>query len=133
MTKGYFQSYSASALFPGHFAALSNKLAPFNLFTKLNCRNRSKGEALEAKSKVLFILKTMFDAISRILIFSIWLYVINDGQFSSWACFGAFYTMIAVMFIFNVIFNYRRNVFSMEYWIGKYLCSSELGQFYSFK
>ena len=81
---------------------------------------RSKGEALETKSKVLFILKTMFDAISRILIFSIWLYVSNEGQFSSWTTFGAFYILIAVMFVFNVIFNDSKNICSFEYWIGRF-------------
>ena len=83
-------------------------------------RNRSKGEALDAKSKMLFILKTMFDAISRILIFSIWLYVSNEGQFSSWTTFGAFYILIAVMFAFNVIFNDSKNICSFAYLIGRF-------------
>ena len=74
---------------------------------------------MKAKSKFLFILKTMFDAISRVLIFSIWLYVTNAGQFSSWKTFGAFYILIAVMFVFNVTFNDSKNIFSTEYWIGK--------------
>ena len=65
-------------------------------------------------------MKTMFDAISRILIFSIWLYVSNEGQFSSWTTFGAFYILIAVMFAFNVIFNDSKNICSFEYWIGRF-------------
>ena len=91
----------------------------FNLLTFYDFRNRSKGEALQGKSKILFILKTMFDAISRILIFSIWMYVTNGGQFSSWTTFGAFYILVAVMFVFNVIFNDSKNIGSFEYWIGK--------------
>ena len=91
----------------------------YRLNTFYDFRNRSKGEALEAKSKILFILKTMFDAISRILIFSIWMYVTNKGQFSSWTTFGAFYTLIAVMLVFNVIFNDSTMNMSFEYWIGK--------------
>lgn len=83
-------------------------------------RDRSKGEALELMSKVLFILKTIFDAISRILIFSIWLYVFKGGTFSSWTTFGAFYTLIAVVFVFNVIFNDSKDIYSFSYWIGKY-------------
>ena len=93
----------------------------FNLFTFYDFRNRSKGEALEAKSKIFFILKTIFDAISRILIFSIWMYVTNDGQFSSWTTFGGFYILITVMFVFNVIFNDSKIECSFEYWIGAQL------------
>ena len=82
-------------------------------------RNRSKGRALKAKSQALFILKTMFDALSRIMIFSIWMYVTNDGRFSSWITFGGFYIIVAVLFAFNIIFNDSKMNLSFEYWIGK--------------
>ena len=82
-------------------------------------RTRSKSYSIKSKSKILLILKTILDAVSRVLIFSIWMYVTHKGQFSSWTTFGAFYILIVVMFVFNVIFNYSRDICSSDYWLGK--------------
>ena len=82
-------------------------------------RNRSMEECLDVKSKAVLILKTMFDSVARLLIFSIWMYVSNSGQFSSVATIAAFYILLLVLVIFNIIFcrNNERKSFSV--WIGK--------------
>ena len=43
----------------------------------------------------------MFDSISRVLLFSTWLYVINDGQFSSTKIVIAYYTTSPLPFFFK--------------------------------
>ena len=65
------------------------------------------------------LLKTTFDSISRILLFSNWLYVINDGQFSSTKTVIAYYSTFLVLFIFNSIFNRQNDFTSARTWIGK--------------
>ena len=69
------------------------------------------------------LLKTLFDSISRILLFATWLYVINDGQFSSTKTVIAYYSTFTLLFIFNAIFNKQKDYTSSRTWIGRYLFS----------
>ena len=81
-------------------------------------RNRTKEEALNVKSIAVLILKTMFDATSRILIFSIWMYVSNQGQFSSMSTLTGFYILVAVLVVFNLVFSRRLDLKSFSFWTG---------------
>ena len=60
--------------------------------------------ALKGLSLVILNCKIILDCLAMILLFSSWLYVTNDGHFSTWSTLNAFYTFV-VMFIFNTIFN----------------------------
>ena len=61
----------------------------------------------------------MFDSISRILLFSTWLYVVNDGQFSSTKTVIAYYSTLLVLLVFNSILNKQNDYTSARNWIGK--------------
>lgn len=64
------------------------------------------------------MLKTIFDSISRIVLFSTWLYVVNKGQFSSAKTAFAYYSTAVVLMLFNAIFNNNRQHCSSKNWIG---------------
>ena len=81
-------------------------------------RNRAKKKSFTSLNLTFLLLKTMFDSISRILLFSTWLYVINDGQFSSTKTVIAYYSTFILLFIFNAIINKHRDYKSARNWIG---------------
>ena len=81
-------------------------------------RNRSKEEALGGNVVGLLILKTMFDALSRLIIFSVWLYVTHDGHFSSTTTLAAFYTLVSTLLVFNFVFNNSKDWKSFSFWLG---------------
>ena len=60
----------------------------------------------------------MFDATSRILIFSIWMYVSNHGQFSSMSTLTGFYILVALLVVFNLVFSRRLDLKSFSFWTG---------------
>ena len=64
-------------------------------------------------------MKTTFDCVSRILLFSTWLYVANDGQFSSAKTVLAFYTTFLLLVVFNTVFNKTGEYCSAKTWTGK--------------
>ena len=68
-------------------------------------RNNSKKESLTIVHLVVLVVKISFDSVSRILLFSSWLYVTNDGQFDTWTVTIAYYTVVGLMFSFNLIFH----------------------------
>ena len=82
-------------------------------------RNRAKKNSLTTLNLTFLLLKTMFDSISRILLFSTWLYVINDGQFSSTKTVIAYYSTLMVLLIFNTIINKQKDYTTARTWIGK--------------
>merc|ERR1719300_2325006 len=57
------------------------------------------------------------DLLSRVLIFFTFMIVHNGGKFSPMRTLTSFYTVVGIMFIFNIVFNERRNFSSMNYWI----------------
>ena len=64
-------------------------------------------------------MKVILDSISRILLFSMWLYVINEGKFSSMYTLCGFYVIFTVLVAFNIVFNHSNEFQSGKYWIGK--------------
>merc|ERR1711894_27830 len=85
-------------------------------------RNRAKKCSLTTCGAVFLLLKTTFDSISRILIFSSWLYVVHEGQFSSTKTVIAYYSTFTIIMIFNTFFN-KSNCSKIN-WIGIILNSS---------
>ena len=70
------------------------------------------------KASAVLMLKVILDSVSRILLFSSWLYVINHGVFSSVYTLIAYYLVFAVLVIFNLVFNDDNNFSSGKYWLG---------------
>ena len=68
---------------------------------------------------VFLLLKTVFDCISRLIIFATFMFVVNDGQFSTMMAVTAYYTTVAVLMIFNMIINSNENYCSAKTWIGE--------------
>ena len=100
---------------------LSIIYTPFILFIKVlpTLRNRDKKDALTGSTApTLLIIKIVLDSMSRILLFSSWLYVTNHGHFSSIQTLIAYYTVFAVLVIFNIIFNDSIDLGRGKYWIG---------------
>ena len=64
------------------------------------------------------MLKVILDCVSRILLFSSWLYVVNNGVFSSVYTLAAYYTVFGVLVIFNIITSDNREFSKAKYWIG---------------
>ena len=64
-------------------------------------------------------MKTTFDCVSRILLFSTWLYVVNDGQFSSTKTVLAFYSTFLLLVVFNTVFNKTGEYCSAKTWTGR--------------
>lgn len=66
----------------------------------------------------ILILKIVFDVVSRILLFSAWMYTSNGGQFSTIRTVMAYYSNLLILIIFNVIFTSNGNFLSIRNWIG---------------
>ena len=82
-------------------------------------RDMEKRGSLKGINLFILILKVILDAVSRILLFSTWLYVINGGQFSSWITVTAYYFTLIILLVFNVTFSWKtENLYSSKYWIG---------------
>ena len=82
-------------------------------------RNRDKKGALsDGAAAALLMLKVILDCISRILLFSSWMYVVNNGVFSSVYTLAAYYTVFGVLVIFNIVTSDNREFSKAEYWIG---------------
>ena len=81
-----------------------------------------KKNALAPLNIVILVLKILMDLVSRVLIFFIFMIVHNvhnNGRFSPWRTVISFYTTVGFMFIFNIVFNERRNFKSFKYWLGE--------------
>ena len=92
----------------------------FGLFL---CRNRAKKDSLTTPNLVFLMLKTVFDCTSRIIIYSTFMFVVNDGEFSTLLTVAAYYSTFAVLLLllFNIIINGKDNYCSAQIWIGKCL------------
>ena len=73
------------------------------------------------KNLVLLLIKIMLDVVSRILIFSAWMYTDNDGQFSTKRTVGFFYGTFILLLLLNCIFNKYNDLKPSMNWIGKKL------------
>jgi len=72
---------------------------------------------LTTNNLVFLLLKTVLDCISRLVIFSTFMFVVNDGQFSTMMTVTVYYTTVAVLMAFNMIINSNENYCSAKTWI----------------
>ena len=68
-------------------------------------RNRAKRNSFTVLNLVFLLLKTTLDCVARIVLFSTWLYVQNEGQFSSARTVIAYYSTFLVLVLFNAFFT----------------------------
>ena len=74
-------------------------------------RNRAKRSSFTSLNLVFLLAKTTLDCVARIVLFSTWLYVQNEGQFSSAKTVIAYYATFMVLLIFNAFFTkHTKNV-----------------------
>lgn len=59
------------------------------------------------------------DVFSKVIIFFIFMIVQNDGQFSPMTTLISFYIMVGIMILFNIVFNERKNIGCLKYWLGR--------------
>ena len=64
------------------------------------------------------MLKVILDSVARILLFSSWMYVVNNGMFSSVYTLVAYYTVFGVLVTFNIITSNNRDFHRGKFWIG---------------
>ena len=83
--------------------------------------NKDKKQALGGKNILVLVLKVLMDLVSRVIIFFIFMIVHHKGKFSPSRTLFSFYIMVAIMIIFNVVFNERRNFCSAKYWLGEFI------------
>ena len=81
-------------------------------------RNRAKKNSFTILNLVFLLLKTTLDCVARIVLFSTWLYVQNDGQFSSARTVLAYYSTFMVLFLFNAFFTRSEKNFTRRNMIG---------------
>ena len=89
-------------------------------------RNADKKDALSTKSFVALIAKIIFDSISRIMIFGIWMFVLHNGHFNTYCTVTVYYTCVLLLIIFNLLFNWDTNFCSMRFWIGIFIYLSKM-------
>ena len=84
-------------------------------------RNTSKNEALDGKHFVIFLLKVICDASSRLVIFGAWMFTYNSWVFSTKLTVAYFYGMLALMLVANATFCYieKEKIWSLRNLIGK--------------
>ena len=90
----------------------------YNILMLPCCRNCATGESFTGTNQVLLTLKVILDCASRTVIFSAWLYVTNDGQFSSLRTLTAFYLTLFVLILYNATCNTTKHYWSPRTWIG---------------
>ena len=66
----------------------------------------------------LLVLKIFLESLGKVIIFSTFLYINNNGQFDAIQTIVGFYSMVLVMIIYNGIFS-RHHLGSPENVIGK--------------
>ena len=83
-------------------------------------RNRAKRGSMTTLNLAFLLLKTSFDCTSRILLFATFMFVVNDGQFSTIMTVKVYYTTVAVIMAYNIVFNDNETYCSARTWIGGY-------------
>ena len=76
---------------------------------------------MDAKHFAIFLLKVVFDASSRLIIFGAWMFTFNSWVFSTNLTVAYFYGMLALMIMVNVRFCYleKERIWSLRNLIGK--------------
>ena len=103
------------------------------LYSFHNFRNRSKGGAFLPTHLACLLTKTTLDCVSRLLLFSTWMYVLNEGQFSTGMTVGAYYATFTLLLGFHAIFNKNINFWSAKNLIGMYIHLSLTFKIFSLK
>ena len=67
------------------------------------------------------LLKTTCDCIARITLFSVFMYVQNEGQFSTRMTVIAYYSVVILLVIFNYWINRNKNFWTAQNLLGKHL------------
>ena len=98
--------------FPTSTTSITYKLSIF--------RNRNKAGALRYRLIFLLVLKIFMESLSKVLIASTCIYVVNEGRFDAIQTIVGFYACVLTMTVFNGIFS-RRKLCSFESVIGKFL------------
>ena len=113
---GYFTIFS---LFEDYFSTgnSDNTIIAENLNFSL-FRNRAKRGSMTTLNLAFLLLKTIFDCTSRILLFATFMFVVNEGQFSTMMTVTAYYTTVAVIMAYNIVFNDNETYCSARTWIG---------------
>ena len=77
---------------------------------------------MDAKHFAIFLLKVVFDASSRLIIFGAWMFTFNSWVFSTNLTVAYFYGMLALMMAINVIFCHREKekLLSLRNLIGNF-------------
>ena len=81
-------------------------------------RSRTRQGSYETRNLLGLMSVTIFAAMSRVLLFSIWLYVFNHGQFSSIMTLIAYYTFFSMIIVFHIVVNKKKPVFSFPFVLG---------------
>lgn len=89
-------------------------------------RNRAKKNSFTSLDLVCLLIKTTLDCVARIVLFSTWLYVHNEGQFSSARTVIAYYSTFMVLFIFNSLCNRNETWWTRRNLTGTYMFSRYL-------
>ncbi len=86
--------------------------------TTYTLRNRDKKEAFTSTHMACLLLKTTCDCIARITLFSVFMYVQNEGQFSTRMTLIAYYSVFVLLMIFNTWINKNKNFWSAKNLLG---------------
>ena len=75
---------------------------------------------MDSKHFAVFLLKVVFDAGSRLIIFGAWMFTYNSWVFSTYLTVAYFYGMLAFMLMANTTFCYidKENIWSLRNLFG---------------
>jgi hypothetical protein len=87
-------------------------------------KNMSKKEALTGKSGLIIFLKTTAEALIRITLFGMFIYLTDpEGRFNTVLVVGLYYGHVLLLFLFNIIFNTSAPKCNVKYFLGLLLNS----------
>ena len=81
-------------------------------------RNTGKNGALDAKNFVVFFLKVLCDASSRLILFGTWMLTYNSGIFSTKLIVAYYYGMMLLLIMVNIGFGLSEQIISLRNMIG---------------
>ena len=81
-------------------------------------RSRTRQGSYTTRNLLGLMSVTIFAAMSRVLLFSIWLYVFNNGQFSSIMTLIAYYTFFSMIIVFHIVVSKKKPVLSFPFVLG---------------
>ena len=90
----------------------------FSLFKYF--RNTSKNQALDAKNFLVFFLKVVCDATSKLILFGTWMLTYNSWNLSTNLIVKCYYGMVLLLIVANIGFSLKEKeqIFSLRNMIG---------------